>query len=138
LSLVVDASVWVAASLLEEPYHKQATGFLAQHQALGTPIFLPRIGVVEIACAIARRVGDAQKATAVARAVVEIPSLVLWDIDETVMAEAVTVGALSRLRGSDAVYAAIAKLSGSSIVTYDEEMLARVAPFVKAVRPGEE
>jgi predicted nucleic acid-binding protein len=58
-------------------------------------------------------------------------------LDETLAQQAADVAAQHRLRGSDAVYAAVALRFGSTLVTLDREQRERVADVVTSRLPAE-
>ena len=61
------------------------------------------------------------------------PNTTFIDVDESVANLAVDIAANNRLRGSDAVYAAVALRFGTELVTLDKEQLDRL-PNVLSVR----
>ena len=65
------------------------------------------------------------------------PHLVLVPLDETLADQAADAAAQHRLRGSDAVYAAVALRFGSTLVTLDREQRERVADVIPARLPAE-
>jgi predicted nucleic acid-binding protein len=52
-------------------------------------------------------------------------------------AEAAQLGAEARLRGADAVYAAVARRFGTILVTRDRQQLERLGPLLSVVTPEE-
>jgi len=58
-------------------------------------------------------------------------------LDGTLAQQAADVAAQYRLRGSDAVYAAVALRFGSTLVTLDREQRERVADVLNARYPAE-
>jgi predicted nucleic acid-binding protein len=51
--------------------------------------------------------------------------------------QAADIAAQHRLRGSDAVYAAVAQRFGSTMITLDREQHDRVSDAIRALYPGE-
>jgi predicted nucleic acid-binding protein len=63
--------------------------------------------------------------------------LVLVPLDYTLARQALELAASSRLRGSDAVYAAVAVRFGSALITLEQEQRRRVADLLVAWYPSE-
>jgi predicted nucleic acid-binding protein len=66
-----------------------------------------------------------------------LPHLILVPLDTSLADQAVEIAAKYRLRGSDAVYAAVAFHFGSTLVTLDREQLGRVAAIIPTRLPGD-
>jgi len=88
-------------------------------------MFAPSLAIVETACAMARRQQDGAKGLAVARSLQAIPVLRWVDVDMTLIDEALTCGTRGLLRGADAIYAAAAASTGTTLVTWDNELIER-------------
>jgi predicted nucleic acid-binding protein len=58
-------------------------------------------------------------------------------VDERLAEQAAGIAAQHRLRGSDAVYAAVALRFGSTLVTLDEEQRRRIAEVIPTRLPGQ-
>ena len=67
----------------------------------------------------------------------QLPHLLLIPLDETLAQQAADVAAQHRLRGSDAVHAAVALRFGSTLVTLDREQRECVAPVIPSCLPAE-
>ena len=50
---------------------------------------------------------------------------------------AARLAAASRLRGADAVYAAVAQQYGTTLITLDRQQLERLPPVVRTARPAD-
>ena len=70
-----------------------------------------------------------------ALALSRLPQLILVPLDDTLGRQALDIAASHRLRGSDAVYAAVALRFGSTLVTLDREQEARISPIFPACQP---
>jgi predicted nucleic acid-binding protein len=93
----------------------------------------------EVAGAIARRTGDSQAAQ---RAVADLlgllgRGLVLDSFDEDLARESVRLAIDLGLRGSDAVYVAVASRRGLTVVTWDHEQRDRASRIVSAASPSD-
>jgi predicted nucleic acid-binding protein len=66
-----------------------------------------------------------------------MPGLTVHPLDLEASAEAGALASKQRLRGADAIYAATALRHGTTLVTLDDELLARSRPVVDALTPTE-
>lgn len=113
-TFTVDASVFLNAFNPYEEGHQDSQRLLARMQDRALPIIVPTLLLPEIAAAIGRGRDD----TALAQ-------------------QAADVAAQHRLRGSDAVYAAVALRFGSTLITLDREQRDRVSSVITARYPDE-
>ncbi len=134
--LTVDASVFVSAFTPSEPAHAASKSFLRQTTEAGVPIFLPTLAIVEIAAAVGRGQDNPELGSAFASEISRLPQLTLIALDEPLAQEAADIAARYRLRGSDAVYAAVARRFATALVTLDKEQRRRAAPVVTVRHPG--
>ena len=98
---------------------------------------MPTLVLPEVAAAVARGQDDADLARRFAAALGKLPHLVVVPLDETLAVQAADLAAQHRLRGSDAVYAAVALRFGSELVTLDKQQRERVAEAVTTKWPAE-
>ena len=66
-----------------------------------------------------------------------LPHLILIPLDDLLAGQAVDIAAAYRLRGSDAVYAAVAERFACPLLTLDREQHERVAGLLKTFTPVE-
>jgi predicted nucleic acid-binding protein len=133
----VDASVFLNAFNPHEPGHEISHSFLAKLRERAVPIVAPTLLLPEVAAAISRGRGDTDLAREFAAALIRLPHLVLFPLDVALARESAAVAAQHRLRGSDAVYAAVALRFGSTLVTLDEEQRRRMAGVLPVQLPTE-
>ena len=134
----VDASVFLNAFNPYEAGHAESQRLLALLQERAAPIVVPTLLLPEVAAAVSRGRNDADLARRFAAATLrQLPHLVLIPLDESLAQQATNVAAQHRLRGSDAVYAAVALRFGSTLVTLDREQRERVAGALSARFPAE-
>jgi predicted nucleic acid-binding protein len=81
--------------------------------------------------------GDTVQAMALAALVRDWPNQTLVPLDGALMDRATDLAASSRLRGADAVYAAVAQQFGTTLITLDRQQLERLPPEVSTVRPAD-
>ena len=133
----VDASVFLNAFNPYETGHDESRRLLAHMQERATPIIVPTLLLPEVAAAVSRGRDDDELARQFAAALGRLPHLVLVPLDTTLAQQAADIAAQYRLRGSDAVYAAVALRFGSTLITLDREQRERVAASVPARYPAE-
>lgn len=133
----IDASVWVNADSPAEPGQPTSRALLDALLAAGTPVVVPTLLPVELAGTIARIRGDADLAREVAAAVAGLPSVRLVPLDDALAGRAAEMAATHRLRGADAVYAAVASSHACPLVSLDREHLDRLPPAARVMAPGQ-
>jgi predicted nucleic acid-binding protein len=112
----VDASVWVNAFDQREPGHQVSRQFLEVVRNQALPIIVPNLVLVEVAGAISRTRQTPVQAQAFAIALNRLPHVTVRVLDEVCALHALTLAAQHGLRGADAVYAAVAREAGSTLV----------------------
>lgn len=140
-AVVIDASVWVAAVDPRETGHAAARRFLIDLSERGTTILVPTLMRVEVACALRRRLDDGAAAVAQVAVLLDAPFIVEVALDRERAALAASLGAERRLRGADAVYAALAQAEGATLLSLDGELRERadaIAPEEWLRRSAEE
>ena len=101
------------------------------------PLFCPILLLVEVAAAIAWALDDTDRAVALAAALHGLPNQTLVLLDEALADRAIALAAIARLRGADAVYAAVAQQYGITLITLDRQQLDRLPPLVNTARPAD-
>jgi predicted nucleic acid-binding protein len=137
LRYTVDASVFVNAFNPHEEGHVQSLQILSAIQERGDPVIVPTLLVPEIASAVARATNDTAGALQYAVATAALPHLTLVSLTAAVAREAADLAATHRLRGADAVYVAVARRYGTTIVSRDDEQRMRGAAVVTCQTPEE-
>ena len=137
ITYTVDASVFMNAFNPYEAGHEDSHRLLAMLQEQATPIIVPTLLLPEVAAAVGRGRQDADLAREFAVTLSRLPHLVLIPVDATLAQQAADVAARHQLRGSDAVYAAVALRFGSTLVTLDREQRERVADVLLTRYPAE-
>lgn len=131
--LIVDASVWVSAADATDAFSEPSRAFLSSVVRRATPIALPDFAELEVACALARRLRDGERAKDLAGQMLRSPLITVHSLDSSLLRRAVEVGTRKLLRAGDAVYAAVTDLTGGEVVSWDEELIQRAG----AVTPRE-
>lgn len=131
--VTVDASVFVNALSPDEEGSDESAEFITRLRQDGVALLQPTLFITEIAASMARKHESTEIALEVLRDLKKFPNLKLIDLDTDFADFAGEVAANNRLRGSDAVYAAVALRFGTELITLDREQLQRL-PKVVAVR----
>ena len=133
----VDASVFLNAFNPYEAGYADSNRFLVYLQEQAIPIIVPYLILPEVAAAISRGSGNMEWAREFASMLERLPHLVLVSLDTVLARQAVDVAAAHRLRGSDAVYVAVALRFGSVLATLDREQHDRAANALTTFYPSE-
>jgi predicted nucleic acid-binding protein len=133
----VDASVFVNAFNPHETGHAESLQILTAIQERGDPVIVPALLMPEIASAVARATGDRDGAVRYALASAALPHLTVISLTPAVARQAAELAAAHRLRGADAVYVAVARRYGTTLVSRDDEQRARSAAVVHCQTPEE-
>jgi predicted nucleic acid-binding protein len=133
----VDASVFLNAFNPHEAGHKDSHCLLARLQEQATPIIVPTLLLPEVAAVVGRGREDEALARDFAVSLSRLPHLVWIPLDMALAQQAVDVAARHHLRGSDAVYVAVALRFGCTLVTLDREQQERASHALTARHPVE-
>lgn len=131
----LDASVHINALNAAEPGSAASQACLQQLIARREAIFSPTLLLVELAAAAARALDDAALALELMQAVRGLPGQVWISLDDELAAEAARLGAEARLRGADAIYAAVARRYGATLITRDRQQLEQLGDWVPVMTP---
>ncbi len=126
----VDAGVFVSAFTPSGPAHQASKAFLRQAQQSGAPMILPTLVIVEIAVPIGRGQGKPDLGYAFALELGRFPGLTLIALDDALAREAAELAARHCLRGSDAVYVAVARRFAAALVTLDSGQAQRTGDLL--------
>ena len=133
----VDASVWISASFPGEREQSVSRAFVDRLSATRPQVFLPHLAYVEVAATISRVHGDPTLGIALADAIDQL-RFVRWVVLDLPLARSsAMLAATSRLRGADAVYAAVAAQQGCYLVSLDNEHLTRLTGVVTTLTPAQ-
>lgn len=132
----VDASVWVNAFDQREAGHAVSRQFLDVLRTRAIPVAVPNLALVEVAGAISRTRRTPEQAESFGRALGRLPHITVRLLDEVCAIQALTLAARHTLRGTDAVYAAVALETASTLVTLDNEHLTRLASLMTVCTPA--
>jgi predicted nucleic acid-binding protein len=134
--LVLDASVWVNADSPAEPGHPHSRALLDALAASTSPsVAAPLLLPVEVAGVVSRTRAQPELAYEIAEAMLALPFVRWQALDDSLGRRAFALAAAHRLRGADAIYAAVAALHDCPLVTLDQEQLRRLPPAVRTLTP---
>ncbi len=131
----IDASVWVNSFDQREIGHETSSQLLALMRAQAIPIIIPNLALIEVAASISRTRNHALQARIFADSINNLPNVRVVQLDEALAQQAITLAIDRRLRGADAIYAAVAVQQGCFLVSLDEEHLTRLGGVVETRTP---
>jgi len=133
----IDASVHISALNPAEEGSPESQAFLERVSRRPWPVFSPTLLLVEVAAAVARVFDDTGRGLAMARAIRGLPGQMWIPLDEALAEEAARLAAKYRVRGADAVYAAVVWRYEVTLVTRDRQQLERLQPALPVLTPAE-
>ncbi len=134
----IDASVFTNAFNPYEAGHETSRNLLAHFQRQAFPLIEPTLLFPEVAAAIARGQDNTALTRNFAATLARLPHLLAIPLDAMLAQQAAEIAAAHRLRGSDAVYAAVALRFGSTLITLDNQQRERSAVVISTATPAEE
>jgi predicted nucleic acid-binding protein len=133
--VTVDASVFVNAFIPTEVGSDQSFEFVTNLRKAGIPLIQPTLFFPEVVASVARKKDNTEFALALAQDLRKFSGLTLIPLDEQLADLASEIAAKHRLRGSDAVYAAVALRFGTELITLDKEQLERLPKVLTVKKP---
>jgi predicted nucleic acid-binding protein len=92
--------------------------------------------LVEVVASLARKQNNTTLAMEWMEEIQQLSFLTFIPLDDDLARESAAIAASHRLRGSDAVYVAVARRFGAALVTLDSEQAQRAAPLVPVRLPA--
>lgn len=133
----IDASVYVNASDSREEGQEESEQFLHHILYRAIPVVAPTLVITEVAAAIGRGRGDLLLAQNIAQRISNLSNITFVDLNKRLALLSANIAAEYRLRGSDAVYAAVALYAHTTLVTRDKEQIHRLNPLMQVLTPTE-
>jgi len=134
---VIDASVFLNAFNPAEERSKISMELMTRLRSEGIPMIAPTLLLPEVAASISRGQDDPELARSFADALSRISHLTLAPLDHLLARQSLDMAALYRLRGSDAVYVAVAQRYASPLITLDREQHDRASTILTTYYPEE-
>lgn len=135
--VVLDASVLVSVFMRDEENHPLSREAVATLRRAAGAIVIPNLALAEVAGALSRRTLDARIGEGAIRRLRAWPGLHVEPLSAALGLAAASLAAQFRLRGSDAVYVAVAAQRDDMLWTWDREILDRAREVVRVATPGE-
>jgi predicted nucleic acid-binding protein len=136
--MVMDASVWVSRLVPQDVHHLISRRWLERYVAAGGLLVAPVLLLAEVAGAISRRIGEPKLARQAVKNLLHVPGLRLIPVDQRLGREAAQLAADLRLRGTDAMYVAMARHLNIPLVTWDQEQQERAGELIVVRTPEAE
>jgi predicted nucleic acid-binding protein len=133
----IDTSVWVNGSDTLESGHDISRQLLTVVGQRALPIIAPTLLLPEIAGAISRTRANPLLGERFARQVAALPNLTLIALSDALAHHALALAAQQSLRGADSVYAAVAALHSTTLISLDNEHLTRLVGIVTVLTPAQ-
>jgi predicted nucleic acid-binding protein len=131
----LDASVLISLFNTRDRLHHSTVAWFREAVADGEPLRAPVTVLAEVSAAIAAGTGDKQLARDVEAHVRHSPLFELLPVALPLAERAATLAAEHQLRGSDAIYFAVAETLGDRLVTLNPRQLQRGSSVVETIRP---
>jgi len=132
---VMDASVFVAMLNPNETGYAASSAWFQQELRLKNVISAPAVLIAEAAAAISRGTGNTNQAHQVIRQLSRSTSIRLYPVTMSLAEQAAVIAADHRLRGCDAIYVALAKELGETLITLDKQQLQRGTAVIATSQP---
>lgn len=133
--VTIDASVFVSSFTPSEPAHQASKAFMLNVREKSIPIVVPVLLFPEISAAISHGQDKPELGLAFIQELKKLSNTTFIDIDDSLAMLASEIAAKHRLRGSDAVYAAVALRFGTELITLDKEQLLRLPKVLTVKMP---
>lgn len=131
----IDASVLISLFNTRDRQHNATKTWFREAVADGEPLRAPVTVLSEVSAAIAAGTGDKQLAREVEAHIRHSPLFELLPVALPLAERAATLAAEHQLRGTDALYFAVAETLGDRLVTLNPRQLQRGDTVVETTRP---
>jgi predicted nucleic acid-binding protein len=131
----LDTSVFINAVEPHEQDYAMSRKLLGQIRTRQLRVIVPTLVMVEVAGTVSR-LRDATRAQRLTELLVRLRMVTFVPLDDGLARQAAALAAAHRLRGADAVYAAVAQQFSTTLVSRDREHLSRLAGIVPVLHPA--
>lgn len=133
--VTIDASVWVSFLIPTDANYAASFSWIDSHTSAGGLVVAPSILLTEVAAAISRRLNRPHLALRLTASLQSLTFMRIVQMDATLISEATDIAANFGLRGADAIYVAVARQLGLTLLTWDREQLTRPASIISTATP---
>jgi predicted nucleic acid-binding protein len=131
----IDASVWISLFLTTDRFHPDSIAWFRSWQFAGNATVVPGHFPAEVAGAISRLSSDQSQGLQALDTLVRDPLIVLVAVDEPLAYQSARLASTLRLKGSDAIYVALAQHLSVPLVSWDNEQIQRGGHLVSVMTP---
>lgn len=131
----LDSSVLISLFNAHDRQHAQTAAWFREAVADGEPLRAPVTAIAEVSAAISIGTGDKQLARDVETHIRHSPLFEFLPVAMPLAERAATIAAEHQVRGTDAIYFAVAETLGDKLVTLNPRQLQRGSAVVETVRP---
>jgi predicted nucleic acid-binding protein len=121
---------------MEDANHEATRSWFADPVYATDEIIAPSILLAEVGGAVARRTGDTSLAHRIVRELLANPRLRIIPISGYLALTGARIAIDLRLKGADAIYVAVARDFGATLVTWDREQRQRSSSAISAITPA--
>ena len=131
----IDASVWVSRFVPADIYHAPSVAHLAALVRRGELMVSPALLLAEVAGAVARRTGLPDLGLRAATSLEALSNVRLVPVDVDIARLSARLAAELHLKGSDAMYVAVASRLKIPLITWDQEQRTRAVSVITVLTP---
>lgn len=131
----LDSSVLISLFNAQDRQHAQTAAWFREAVADGEPLRAPVTAIAEVSAAISIGTGDKQLARDVETHIRHSPLFEFLPVAMPLAERAATIAAEHQVRGTDAIYFAVAETLGDRLITLNPRQLQRNGAIVEAIRP---
>ncbi|GAB4433061.1 MAG: hypothetical protein OHK0015_21410 [Chloroflexi bacterium OHK40] len=130
----IDTSVFINAVEPHEQDHAASRQLLGLLRARQISVIVPTLVTVEVAGAVSR-LRDNARAQRLTEILLRLRMVSFVSLDDPLARQAAALAAAHRLRGADAVYAAVSQQFATTLVSRDREHLTRLSGIIPVLHP---
>ncbi len=135
--MTLDANVFVGSLTPAGIHFSDSLALLTRIRAEKRNVVCPTLVLPECAGAVIRPTGRRTLAQQALISVQTLPGIRFVELTEARATRASDIAVTCRLRGADAVYAAVAQEYGTTLITWDQELLTRGIAVVTVMTPAD-
>jgi predicted nucleic acid-binding protein len=133
----LDANIYARDIDPNDPNYAACHALLERLKQGDIRVIVPTLLLAELAASISRVRRDPIRARITVEALQALPFMEFADLDRARGQDAAEIAADRAVKGADAVYIAVARHYGCTLVTLDQEQATRAAPIVTVMTPQE-